>query len=205
MTSTVLLTGQIEDRPVRRIEDGTLVATFRLVTVEAYTDDFGRHRELTDYHDVELLGRLAETARDLKPGDWVRLRGRLALTLHLEPFDFIEVQVRAQDFERLAAPAQPDNAVRFTGVLYGEPVPIPALDVPTTYLTLAPPARPGRQGAAWPDSVLRGYAVGGLAVELARLPHGTPLVLRGRLRTNTRGPVDPTDVQSVHLAATARS
>jgi hypothetical protein len=46
---------------------------------------------------------------------------------------------------------------------------------------------------------------GGLDHEVMGAPEGTPVTLRGRLRTNTREPIHPTEVQCVHLAATGWS
>ncbi len=76
----VILLGNLgKDPEIRRLENGTPVATFSLATSESITDKLtGQKREITDWHNVVLWRGLAEIAeRFLRKGHKVYVEGKL--------------------------------------------------------------------------------------------------------------------------------
>ena len=76
----VILIGNLgKDPEVRRLENGSMVATFSIATSEVYTDKVsGEKKEITDWHDVVVWRRLAEiTEKYVKKGFKVYVEGRL--------------------------------------------------------------------------------------------------------------------------------
>ncbi len=76
----VILIGNLgKDPEVRRLENGSMVATFSIATSEVYTDKVsGEKKEITDWHDVVVWRRLAEiTEKYVKKGYKVYVEGRL--------------------------------------------------------------------------------------------------------------------------------
>ena len=58
----VILVGNLgKDPEVRRLENGSMVATFSIATSEVYTDrETGDKKEITDWHDIVVWRGLAE-------------------------------------------------------------------------------------------------------------------------------------------------
>lgn len=76
----VILLGNLgKDPEVRRLENGTVVASFSLATSEVYTDrSTGEKKELTDWHDIVVWRGLAEVAEKyLKKGYKVYIEGKI--------------------------------------------------------------------------------------------------------------------------------
>lgn len=76
----VILIGNLgKDPEVRRLENGTMVATFSIATSEIYTDRVtGIKKEITDWHDVVVWRGLAEVVEKyVKKGYKVYIEGKL--------------------------------------------------------------------------------------------------------------------------------
>ena len=76
----VILVGNLgKDPEVRRLENGSMVATFSIATSEVYTDKItGVKKEITDWHDIVVWRGLAEiTDKYVKKGFKVYIEGKL--------------------------------------------------------------------------------------------------------------------------------
>ncbi|MEI8116371.1 MAG: single-stranded DNA-binding protein [Flavobacteriia bacterium] len=76
----VILIGNLgKDPEVRRLENGSVVATFPLATSEIYNDkQTGDRKEITDWHDIVLWRGLAEIAEKyIRKGSKVYIEGKL--------------------------------------------------------------------------------------------------------------------------------
>ncbi|MCS7005063.1 MAG: single-stranded DNA-binding protein [Cytophagales bacterium] len=76
----VILIGNLgRDPEIRRIDNGTAVATFSIATTETYKDKTtGETKSLTDWHNIVLWRGLAEIAEKyLKKGNKVYIEGKL--------------------------------------------------------------------------------------------------------------------------------
>lgn len=76
----VILIGNLgKDPEVRRLESGTIVATFSIATSEVYTDrSTGEKKEITDWHDIVVWRGLAEvTEKYVRKGYKVYIEGKL--------------------------------------------------------------------------------------------------------------------------------
>lgn len=76
----VILIGNLgKDPEIRRLENGTMVATFSIATSEVYTDKAtGVKKEITDWHDIVVWRGLAEvTEKYVKKGYKVYIEGKL--------------------------------------------------------------------------------------------------------------------------------
>ena len=76
----VILIGNVgKDPEVRRLENGSMVATFSIATSEVYTDkSSGEKKEITDWHDIVLWRGLAEiTEKYVRKGYKVYIEGKL--------------------------------------------------------------------------------------------------------------------------------
>lgn len=76
----VILIGNLgKDPEVRRLENGTVVASFPIATSESYTDkQTNERREITDWHNIVVWRGLAEVVEKyLKKGSKVYIEGKL--------------------------------------------------------------------------------------------------------------------------------
>ncbi len=76
----VILIGNLgKDPEIRRLENGSMVATFSIATSDTYTDKTtGEKKEITDWHDIVVWRGLAEIAEKyLKKGYKVYIEGKL--------------------------------------------------------------------------------------------------------------------------------
>ncbi len=76
----VILIGNLgKDPEVRRLENGTVVASFSLATSESYTDrTTNEKRETTDWHNIVVWRGLAEVVEKyLRKGSKVYIEGKL--------------------------------------------------------------------------------------------------------------------------------
>ena len=66
------------DPEIRALPNGTKVCSFSLATNRVYKDKNGARQESTDYHNVVVFGRQAETvAQYLRKGSGVFVEGRM--------------------------------------------------------------------------------------------------------------------------------
>jgi single-strand DNA-binding protein len=74
----VILIGHLgKDPEIRRFENG-IVANFSLATTEVYKDKNGNRAEKTEWHNIAIWGKQAETAEKyLKKGSAVYVEGRI--------------------------------------------------------------------------------------------------------------------------------
>ncbi|MFI5134631.1 MAG: single-stranded DNA-binding protein [Chitinophagales bacterium] len=74
----VILIGNLgKDPEIRRFENG-MVANFSLATSEVYKDKNGNRTERTEWHNIAVWGKQAETAEKyLKKGSAVYIEGRI--------------------------------------------------------------------------------------------------------------------------------
>jgi len=79
MVNKVILLGNLDKDPVvRRLENGTPVATFSLATSENYKDKEGNKQSKTEWHNIVIWRGLAEVAEKyLKKGDKVYIEGKI--------------------------------------------------------------------------------------------------------------------------------
>ena len=79
MVNKVILLGNLgKDPVVRRLENGTPVATFSLATSETYKDKEGNKQTKTEWHNIVLWRGLAEVAEKyLRKGDKAYIEGKL--------------------------------------------------------------------------------------------------------------------------------
>jgi single-strand DNA-binding protein len=75
----VILVGNLgKDPEVRRLDSGSMVATFSLATTEVYNDKNGNRQEQTEWHNIAVWGKQAEIAEKyLKKGSSVYVEGRI--------------------------------------------------------------------------------------------------------------------------------
>lgn len=76
----VIIVGNLGSKPeMRTSQNGNIIATFSIATSESWTDkQTGEKRELTEWHNIVLNGRLAEIAEQyLNKGSKVYLEGKL--------------------------------------------------------------------------------------------------------------------------------
>lgn len=76
----VILIGNLgKDPEVRRLENGTAVASFSIATSETYTDrTTNERREITDWHNIVVWRGLAEVVEKyLRKGSKVYIEGKL--------------------------------------------------------------------------------------------------------------------------------
>jgi len=75
----VVLIGNLgKDPEIRYTQGGDPIANFSLATSESWTDKAGNKQERTEWHRVEVFGKLAQLARDyLAKGRQVYLEGSI--------------------------------------------------------------------------------------------------------------------------------
>lgn len=76
----VILIGNLgKDPDIRRLENGSTVASFPLATSEIYTDrNSGEKKEITDWHDIVVWRGLAEIAEKyIRKGTKIYVEGKL--------------------------------------------------------------------------------------------------------------------------------
>lgn len=74
----VLLIGNVgQDPEIKRLDSGQIVAKFSLATTEKWTDKTGEKKEVTDWHNVAVWGKLAEVVEKyVKKGDKLMIEGK---------------------------------------------------------------------------------------------------------------------------------
>ena len=66
-----------KDPEVRTFENGNKIATFTLATSESYTDRNGERRELTEWHNIVLNGKLADLTQYFHKGSQLYISGKI--------------------------------------------------------------------------------------------------------------------------------
>jgi single-strand DNA-binding protein len=79
VNKAILIGNLGKDPEVRRLENGTVVASFTLATSETFTDRAtGERREVTDWHNIVLWRGLAEVAEKYaRKGQKVYIEGKI--------------------------------------------------------------------------------------------------------------------------------
>ncbi len=78
MNKALLIGNLTRDPEVKALPSGIKVASFSVATNRVYKDAQGQRKESTDYHNVVVFGRQAETAGQyLKKGQSVLVEGRI--------------------------------------------------------------------------------------------------------------------------------
>lgn len=78
MNKALLIGNLTRDPEVKALPSGIKVASFSVATNRVYKDAQGQRKESTDYHNVVVFGRQAETAGQyLKKGQSVLVEGRM--------------------------------------------------------------------------------------------------------------------------------
>ena len=74
----IIIIGNVgQDPTINRLESGQMVARFSLATTERWTDKSGEKKELTDWHNVTIWGKLAEVVEKyVKKGDKLMIEGK---------------------------------------------------------------------------------------------------------------------------------
>lgn len=75
----VMLIGRVgKDPDVKAINDSQKVAKFSIATSESYKDKSGEKKENTEWHNIVMWGKLAETAEKyIKKGSLLYVEGKL--------------------------------------------------------------------------------------------------------------------------------
>lgn len=74
----IIIGNLTRDPELKALPSGSQVATFSLATNRVWKDQSGAKKEQTDYHNIVVFGRQAETAAQyLKKGDTAMVEGRL--------------------------------------------------------------------------------------------------------------------------------
>lgn len=78
MVNKVILIGRTgKDAEVKNFDNGGAVCTFTMVTSEKYTDKNGEKKEVTEWHNISISGKLATIAGGMvKKGDLVYIEGK---------------------------------------------------------------------------------------------------------------------------------
>jgi single-strand DNA-binding protein len=78
LNKAVLIGNLTRDPELKSLPSGTQVATFGIATNRVYKDKDGKRQEQTDYHNIVVFGRQAETtAQYLRKGNMALIEGRI--------------------------------------------------------------------------------------------------------------------------------
>jgi single-strand DNA-binding protein len=74
----IIIIGNVgQDPTINRLDSGQMVAKLSLATTERWTDKSGEKKELTDWHNVTIWGKLAEVVEKyVKKGDKLMIEGK---------------------------------------------------------------------------------------------------------------------------------
>lgn len=102
----VLLIGNLgADPEVRTLQSGDKVANIRLATSETYKNKNGERVEDTEWHRVELWGRLAEIVEQyVKKGDSLYVEGRIRTEKYTDSnnVEKYSTKIRANNIQMLS-------------------------------------------------------------------------------------------------------
>ncbi len=78
LNKAILIGNLTRDPETKALPSGTSVTTFSVATNRVWKDSSGNRKEETDYHNIVVFGRQAETAAQyLHKGDSVMIEGRM--------------------------------------------------------------------------------------------------------------------------------
>ena len=78
LNKAILIGNLTRDPELRSLPSGVKVCTFSVATNRVWKDQNGAHQESTDYHNVVVFGRQAETvAQYMKKGSSILVEGRM--------------------------------------------------------------------------------------------------------------------------------
>jgi single-strand DNA-binding protein len=78
MVNEVILTGRLVKNPtVELLPNGAEVVKFSIAINKKFRDKNNNWKEITDFFDVKVFGKLTEKAKSLKKGYLVNIEGRL--------------------------------------------------------------------------------------------------------------------------------
>jgi single-strand DNA-binding protein len=78
LNKALLIGNLTRDPELKSLPSGVKVASFSIATNRTYTDGQGQRQEQTDYHNIVVFGRQAETtAQYLKKGSMALIEGRI--------------------------------------------------------------------------------------------------------------------------------
>lgn len=78
LNKALIIGNLTRDPELKTLPSGTSVTTFSLATNRVYNDKDGNRQENTDYHNIVVFGRQAETtAQYLKKGSMALVEGRI--------------------------------------------------------------------------------------------------------------------------------
>lgn len=79
MINKVTLIGRVGKVPeIKVFDNGTKAASFSLATTEKYTDKSGEKKELTEWHNVVIYGKIADVVEQyVKKGNLLYVEGKL--------------------------------------------------------------------------------------------------------------------------------
>ena len=78
LNKAIIIGNLTRDPEMKQLPSGTSVTTFSLATNRVYKDKEGNKQEQTDYHNMVVFGRSAETvAQYLKKGSMALVEGRI--------------------------------------------------------------------------------------------------------------------------------
>lgn len=76
----ILLLGNVGQNPeIKKLDNGVTVANFQLATSEVFKDKSGNKKEQTEWHQIIMWRKVAESAEksELKKGDRIFLEGKI--------------------------------------------------------------------------------------------------------------------------------
>lgn len=78
VNKAILLGNVGKDPQIKHLDDGTAVCSFPMATNERYRDRNGERKEVTEWHNIDLWGKLAEIANEyVKKGTQIYLEGKI--------------------------------------------------------------------------------------------------------------------------------
>lgn len=78
LNKAILIGNLTRDPELKSLPSGTQVTTFSIATNRVYKDKDGNRQEQTDYHNIVVFGRQAETtAQYLRKGSMALIEGRI--------------------------------------------------------------------------------------------------------------------------------
>lgn len=78
LNKALLIGNLTRDPELKSLPSGVKVTSFSIATNRSYTDSDGKRQEQTDYHNIVVFGRQAETsAQYLNKGSMVLIEGRI--------------------------------------------------------------------------------------------------------------------------------
>lgn len=113
MVNKVILVGNLGKDPEIRNFENNSVANFSLATSETYTDKNGERQTLTEWHNISVWGRGAETVQKyLKKGSKVYIEGKITYRKYQDKDgnDRYTTDIKAESFKFLDSAGSNPNS-----------------------------------------------------------------------------------------------